>query len=195
MPKNPLNYLKVIGRGWFNTGLTLESILQINDWKLFGSFRNFRQYIVRIKHLLFASWKSPFIIWLFLHPKEECCRDYYRGLIILVPLNFQLWVLNFSWSQAFVCTVFDVEIGEGGDRWWSLSLKTTGAAFCVWPTVFPSANIVEFTFCSTDRTERTGSIFLKTEAWSFFSISLLRRYEGDLARLETQENSRVSAAA
>ena len=39
MPKNPLNCLKVIGRGWSNIDLTLESILQINDWKIFGSSR------------------------------------------------------------------------------------------------------------------------------------------------------------
>ena len=37
MPKNPLNCLKVIDRGWSNIALTLESILQINDWNRFGS--------------------------------------------------------------------------------------------------------------------------------------------------------------
>ena len=41
--KNPLNCLKVIGRGWFSISLTLKSILQINEWKIFGLFRNFRQ--------------------------------------------------------------------------------------------------------------------------------------------------------
>ena len=39
MPKNPFSCLEVIGREWSNLGLTLENILQINDWKIFGSSR------------------------------------------------------------------------------------------------------------------------------------------------------------
>ena len=36
MPKNPFSCLEIIGREWSNL-LTLENILQINDWKIFGS--------------------------------------------------------------------------------------------------------------------------------------------------------------
>ena len=61
----------------------------------------------------------------------------------------------------------------------SLSLTTTGIAFCAQPTGFPSAHILGFTFCSTKGREREGSIFMKTEAWTLLSISLPRRDEGD----------------
>ena len=37
--KNPFSCPEVIGRGLSNIGLTLENILQINDWKIFGLSR------------------------------------------------------------------------------------------------------------------------------------------------------------
>ena len=59
----------------------------------------------------------------------------------------------------------------------SLSLTTTGIAFYARPTDFPSSHTLEF--CSTRGREREGSIFMKTEAWTLFSIFLHKRGEGD----------------
>ena len=52
----------------------------------------------------------------------------------------------------------------------------TGTALCAQPPVFPSTHTLGCTFCST---KRAGSIFVKTEAWTMFSISLPRRGGGD----------------
>ena len=61
----------------------------------------------------------------------------------------------------------------------SLSLTTTGIAFCAQPTDFPSAHTLGFTVCSTKGREREGSIFMKTEAWTLFCRFLPKRGEGD----------------
>ena len=60
-------------------------------------------------------------------------------------------------------------------------------AFCAQPIVFPLAHTLVFTFCSINERERAGSIFMTTEAWTLFSISLPRSGEGDPAQLETHE--------
>ena len=72
----------------------------------------------------------------------------------------------------------------------SLSLTTTGIAFCAQPTDFPSAHTLGFTFCSTKGREREGSIFMKTEAWTLLNISLPKRGEGDPGTIRNScENS------
>ena len=60
-----------------------------------------------------------------------------------------------------------------------MSLIVTGIAFCAQPIVFPSAHTLGFAFCSINGRERAGSMFMKTEAWTVFNISLPRRSEGD----------------
>ena len=77
-----------------------------------------------------------------------------------------------------------------GNKCGSLSLTTTGIAFCAQPTDFPSAHTLVFTFCSINRREREGSIFMKTEAWTLLSISLPKRGEGDSGTIrKTCENN------
>ena len=72
----------------------------------------------------------------------------------------------------------------------SLSLTTTGIAFCAQPTDFPSAHTLGFTFCSAKGREKEGSIFMKTEAWTLFSIFLPKRGEGDSGTIRNScENS------
>ena len=50
-----------------------------------------------------------------------------------------------------------------------MSLIVTGIAFCAQPIVFPSAHTLGFTINGRDR---EGSLFMKTEAWILFSMSL-----------------------
>ena len=57
-----------------------------------------------------------------------------------------------------------------GNKFGSLILKTTGIAFSVQPTDFPSAHTLGFTFCSIKERERDGSLFMKTEAWTLLSM-------------------------
>ena len=92
------------------------------------------------------------------------------------PCSFKFSLMGFNPSltsgfsgYCFLC----------GNKCGSLSLTTTGIAFCAQPTGFPSAHILGFTFCSTKGREREGSIFMKTEAWTLLSISLPKRGEGD----------------
>ena len=61
----------------------------------------------------------------------------------------------------------------------SLSLTTTGIAFCARPTDFPSAHTLGLAFCSIKGRERESSIFMKTEAWTLLSISLPKSGKGD----------------
>ena len=66
-------------------------------------------------------------------------------------------------------------------------------AFCAQPTDFPSAHTLEFTFFSIKRREKEGSIFIKTEAWTLPSISLLKRGERDSGTIRNLcENSTES---
>ena len=75
----------------------------------------------------------------------------------------------------------------------TLSLTTTGIAFCAQPTDFPSAYTLGFTFCSIKGREREGSIFMKTEAWTLLSIFLPKRGEGDSGTIKNScENSTES---
>ena len=80
-----------------------------------------------------------------------------------------------------------------GNKCGSLSLTTTGIAFCARPTDFPSAHTLGYAFCSTKGREREGSIFMKTEAWTLLSIPLPKRGEGDSGMIRNAfENSTES---
>ena len=80
-----------------------------------------------------------------------------------------------------------------GNKCGSLSLTTTGIAFCAQPKDFPSAYTLGFTFCSTKGREMEGSIFMKTEAWTLLSISLPKKGEGDSGTIRNScENSTES---
>ena len=50
-----------------------------------------------------------------------------------------------------------------------MSLIVTGIAFCAQPIVFPSAHTLGFTINGRDR---EGSLFMKTVAWTLFSMCL-----------------------
>ena len=99
------------------------------------------------------------------------------------PCSFKFSMMGFNPSltsgfsgYCFLC----------GNKCGSLSLTTTGIAFCARHTDFPSAHTLEFTFCSIKGREREGSIFMKTEAWTLLSISLPKGVREILARSETR---------
>ena len=67
----------------------------------------------------------------------------------------------------------------------------TGTVFCAQLIVFPSVHTLEFTFCSINGRERASSIFMKTEAWTLFSISFARRGEWNSGKIRNSwENSK-----
>ena len=110
------------------------------------------------------------LFWLDSQPAD------YLPLLYSHPCSFQFSMIGFNPSltsgfsgYCFLC----------GNKCGSLSLTTTGIAFCARPTDFPSVHTLGFTFCSIKGREREGSIFMKTEAWTLLSISLPKRGEGD----------------
>ena len=66
-----------------------------------------------------------------------------------------------------------------GNKGGSLSLTTTGIAYCARSTDFQTACTLVFPVFSIKWREKEGSIFMKTEAWSLLSISLPKKGEGD----------------
>ena len=115
--------------------------------------------------------------------------DFTHGLLqgTNSPCSFKFLMMGFkpSLSSGFSGYCFLC-----GNKCGSLSLTTTGIAFCAWSTDFPSAHTLGFTFCSTKGGEKKGSIFMKTEAWTLFSISLPKRGEGDSGTIRNScENS------
>ena len=102
----------------------------------------------------------------------------FHGLVqeINSPCSFKFSMMGFNppllsgfSGYCFLC----------GNQYRSLSLTAKGIAFCAWPTDFPWANTLGFTFCSIQGRKREGSIFMKIEAWALLSISLPKRGEGD----------------
>ena len=76
------------------------------------------------------------------------------------PCSFKFSVMGFNPSltsgfsgYCFLC----------GNKCRSLSLTTTGIAFCAQPTDLPSAHTLGFTFFSIKGREREDSKFMKTE--------------------------------
>ena len=104
------------------------------------------------------------------------------------PCSFKFLMMGFNPSltsgfsgYCFLC----------GNKSGSLSLTTTGIAFCAQPTDFPTAYTLGLTFCSGR--EREGSVFMKTEAWTLLSISLPKRDKGDSGTIRNLcENSTES---
>ena len=131
---------------------------------IFGSFRNFRQGI-RIRHLLFAYLKQVSIYHLtFFTPKIGV----WYGLLqrINSPWSFKFSMMGFNPSlipQALTDTAFDMEIGEG--HW---ACQQQEQYFVLNPQFFHQPTL-----------KTAGSIFMKTEPWTLFGISLPRRGEGD----------------
>ena len=73
----------------------------------------------------------------------------------------------------------------------SLSLTTTGIAFCAQPTDFPSARTLGFTFCSIKGKEREGSIIMKSMRHGPCSVyPSPKGVRETLARSETQKIGR-----
>ena len=76
-----------------------------------------------------------------------------------------------------------------GNKWGSLSLIMTGTAFCVQPTVFPSAHTLGFTFCSVKNSRFHIHENRGLDLAQYISLEELRE---TLAWFETQENSTES---
>ena len=139
-------------------------------------------------YYLYILNKSPVIVWLPFTPKIGVLHGLLQG--INSPCSSKFSVMGFNPS---LTSGFNGYCLWCGSRWGSLSLIATGIAFCAWPTVFTSAHTLAFTFSSVIR---AGSIFMKTEAWTLFSISLPRRGGRSSGTVRNVwENSRAPAAA
>ena len=134
MPKNPLNCLKVIGRGWSNIALTLESILQINDWNRSGSSRQ-PHYCSRSGRKQIRGFKEQKLPWC---PKENrligppvintrgssgvnrlgACVGTPGHLWSLLSWESDPWDLNL-WGQSILqCGPLQTGHGAGGNSAW-----------------------------------------------------------------------------
>ena len=92
------------------------------------------------------------------------------------PCSFKFSLMGFNPSltsgfsgYCFLC----------GNKCGSLSLTTTGIAYCARSTDFQTACTLVFPVFSIKWREKEGSIFMKTEAWSLLSISLPKKGQGD----------------
>ena len=162
----PLSCLKVIGRRWYSIGLTLESILQINDWKNIWLIQEFQT--IKYKDYAFIihkSWTSLHLSFDFFTPKIGVLHRLLQGINSSCSFKFSMMGFNSSLTSGFNGYCFWC-----GNKWGSLSLIRKGTTFCAQPTVFISAHTLGFTFSSV---KRAGSIFMKTEAWTLFSMLLL----------------------
>ena len=138
--------------------------------------------------IICKSWTSLHLSFDFFIPKIGVLHGLLQG--INSPCSFKFSVMDFNPS---LTSGFNGYYFLCGNKCRSLSLTTTGIAFCARPTDFPSAHILDFTFYLTKEREREGSIFMKTEAWTLFSISLPKRGEGDFGTTRNScENSTES---
>ena len=124
--------------------------------------------------IICKSWTSFYLPFDFFMPKIGVLHGLLQGFNSPCSFKFSMMGFNPSLTSGFsgYCCLW-------GNKCGSLSLTTTGIAFCARHTDFPSAHTLEFTFCSIKGKEREGSIFMKTEAWTLLSISLPKRGEGD----------------
>ena len=151
VPKNTINCLKGIGRGWFSIDLSLESILQINEKYLVhseisdknvqglgttGCKGNTASLIIH------KSWTSLYLLFDIFTPKIRVLHGLLQGVNSPCSFKFSVMCFNLSLTSDFSGYCFWC-----GKWWGSLSLIKTGAAFSAWLTVFPSAHTLEFTFC------------------------------------------------
>ena len=179
MPTNPLNCVKVIGRGWFNIGLTLESILHINDWKLFGSFGNFRQWSKRIRHLSFIYLELISVYQFDLFTSKI---GVLQGLLqgINSPCSFKFSMMGFNPSSV---SGFSGHCFRCGHRQASLSLIKTGTAFLLDPQSFRQPTLQDLHSVQLMGEKEQAPYLWKQEAWTLLSIFLPRRGEGECSRI------------
>ena len=138
--------------------------------------------------IICKSWTSLHLPFDFFIPQIGVLQ----GLLqeINSPCSFKFSRMGFN---PFLTSGFSGYCFLCGNTCGSLSVTTTGIAFCAQRTDFPSAHTLGFTFCSTKGREREGSIFIKTEAWTLLSISLPKRGEGDSGTIRNScENSTES---
>ena len=109
-------------------------------------------------YYLYILNKSPFIVWLFFTPKIGVLHGLLQGINSPCSSKFSMMGFNPSLTSGFSGYYF-----LGGNKCGSLSLTTTGIAFCAWPTDFPSAHTLGFTFCSIKGRKRESSIFIKAD--------------------------------
>ena len=138
--------------------------------------------------IICKSWTSLHLPFDFFIPKTGVLQGLLQGINSPCSFKFSMMGFNPSLTSGFSGYCFLC-----GNKCGSLSLTTTGVAFCALPTDFLSAHTLGFTFCLTRGREREGSIFIKTEAWTLFSIFLPKRGEGDSGMIRSScENSRES---
>ena len=137
--------------------------------------------------IIHKSWASLRLSFDFFTPKIGVLHELLQG--ISCPCSFKFSMIGFNPS---------LTSGIRGYYFWygnmceSLSLTSTGIAFCVQPR-FTLAHTLGFIFCSTNGRERESSICMKTKAYTLFSISLPRRGEGDFSTIRNLwENSTES---
>ena len=140
-------------------------------------------------HLLFVNLELVSIYHLIsLYPKIGVLHGLLQGNNSPCSFKFSMMGFNPSLTSGFSGYCFLC-----GNKCGSLSLTTTGIAFCAQLTDFPSAHILGCTFCSIKWRGREGSIFIKTEAWNLLSISLPNKGEGDSGMIRNScENSTES---
>ena len=146
--------------------LTFSNFSDCFEWKIIS--------IILFLLLFFKGTTASFIIrksWASLHlpfdffiPKIGVLLGLLEGINSLCSFNFSMMGFNPSLASGFRRCCFFC-----GTKCGSLSLTTTGIAFCARPIDFPSALTLRFTCCSIKGREREGSIFMKTEAWTLFS--------------------------
>ena len=116
--------------------------------------------------IIHKSWTSLHLPFYFFISKIGVLHGLLKGSNSPCFFKFSMIGFNPSLTSGFSGYCFLC-----GNKCRSLSLTTTEIAFCARLTDFPSAHTLGLTFCSIKETEREGSILMKTEAWTLFSIS------------------------
>ena len=134
------------------------------------SFPNMEQIFCSMSSSNFASW--PARTWTSFHLSFDFFTPQIGVLYVLLqginsPSSFKCSMISFNPSLTLG---FSEYCFWWGNRWGSLSLITTGTAFCAQPTVFPLAHTLGFTLCSINGREREVSTLMKIKAWTLLSI-------------------------
>ena len=106
--------------------------------------------------IIHKSWTSLHLSFDLFISKIGVLHRLLQG--ITSPSSFKFSMMDFNPS---LTSGFGGYCSLCGNKCGSLSLTTTGIAFCARPTVFPSAHTLGFIFCSISGRERAGSIFMK----------------------------------
>ena len=132
-----------------------------------------------VSFIIHKSWTSLYLLFGFFTPKVGVLYGLLQG--INSPCSFKLSVVGLN---PFLTLGFSGYYFWSGNRCGSLSLILIGIALCAWPTVFPSAHILGFTFCSFNGDKEWAPYSWK-QAWTLFSISLPKGVRETLAQSET----------